>query len=81
MHTLYNQRNYLKALNTADRSNLIHDAFSLAEASYLPYNTALSMTKYLVNEHHYVPWTVATSNLLILREHLYYRTAHHDFEV
>lgn len=73
--------NYLKALSTADRSNLIHDAFSLAKASYLPYATALNMTKYLVFEHDYVPWSVAGSKLISLWDSLYNRSAHPHFEV
>lgn len=71
----------LKALSAADRSNLIHDAFNLAEASYLPYSTALNMTKYLVNENHYVPWSVGASNLLSLRSNLYHLPIHHNLEV
>jgi len=71
----------LKSLNAADRSNLIHDAFILANANYLPYGIALNMTKYLFLEHHYVPWDVAASNLKKLSEHLYQRPAHKNLEV
>jgi len=52
----------LKALSAADRSNLIRDAFILANSNYLPYGIALNMTKYLSLEHHYVPWDVAATN-------------------
>lgn len=68
-------------MSAADRSNLIHDAFNLAEASLLPYSTALDMTKYLVSEHHFVPWYVASSNLIKLRNKLYYREVRHNIEV
>jgi len=71
----------LKALSAADRSNLIHDAFSLAKANYLPYDIALNMTKYLSKEYHYVPWDVAATNLPTLSEHLYQRPAHKNLEV
>lgn len=71
----------LKALSAADRSNLIHDAFSLAEASYLTYDTALNMTKYLVFEQHYVPWAVAATKLISIRSYLYNRTSYQNFEV
>jgi len=65
----------------ADRSNLIHDSFILANANYLPYSISLNMTKYLSLEHHYVPWHVAATNLQILSEHLYQRPAHINLEV
>ncbi|KAL4150039.1 hypothetical protein QTP88_003885 [Uroleucon formosanum] len=68
------------ALSAADRSNLIHDAFSLAKANYLPYGIALNMTKYLSNEHHYVPWDVASTNLNTLRHNLFQRAAHKNLE-
>ncbi|XP_060840151.1 glutamyl aminopeptidase-like isoform X1 [Rhopalosiphum padi] len=68
------------ALNAADRSNLIHDAFSLANANYLPYGIALNMTKYLSSEHHFVPWDVAATNLNKLRNNLYQRPAQKNLE-
>ncbi|CAI6368671.1 unnamed protein product [Macrosiphum euphorbiae] len=68
------------ALSAADRSNLIHDAFSLAKANYLPYDIALNTTKYLSKEHHYIPWDVAATNLQTLSEHLYQRPAHKNLE-
>lgn len=71
----------MKALSAADRSNLIHDAFSLAEANYIPYGVTLNMTKYLVSEYHYVPWSVAASNMIKLRKNLYNRTALNNLEV
>jgi len=71
----------LKALSAADRSNLIHDAFSLANADYLPYDIALNMTNYLSLEHHYVPWDVAATKLKRLSEYLYQRPAHKHLEV
>ncbi|XP_050532031.1 glutamyl aminopeptidase-like isoform X2 [Daktulosphaira vitifoliae] len=70
----------INALNAADRSNLIHDAFSLAEASHLPYSVALNITKYLVTENHYAPWYVAASSLINLRINLYYRPAHYNLD-
>ncbi|CAI6368801.1 unnamed protein product [Macrosiphum euphorbiae] len=70
----------LDALSAADRSNLIHDAFSLANANYLSYGIALNMTKYLSLEHHYVPWDVSATNFKILSEHLYQRPTHNHLE-
>ncbi|XP_060840148.1 glutamyl aminopeptidase-like [Rhopalosiphum padi] len=68
------------AISAADRSNLIHDAFNLANANYLPYGIALNMTKYLSLEHHYVPWDVAATNFNTLRKNLYQRPAHKNLE-
>ncbi|NP_001192196.1 glutamyl aminopeptidase [Acyrthosiphon pisum] len=68
------------ALSAADRSNLIHDAFILANANYLPYGIALNMTKYLSLDHHYVPWDVAATNFKRLSEHLYQRPTHKHLE-
>ncbi|XP_050428008.1 glutamyl aminopeptidase-like isoform X3 [Adelges cooleyi] len=73
-------KNNINTLNAADRSNLIHDAFSLAEASHSPYSIALDMTRYLISEDHYVPWYVAASNLINLRINLYYRPAHYNLD-
>ncbi|XP_026815475.1 glutamyl aminopeptidase-like [Rhopalosiphum maidis] len=70
----------VEAINAADRSNLIHDAFSLANANYLPYGIALNMTKYLSSEHHFVPWDVAATNLNTLRNNLYQRPAQKNLE-
>jgi len=44
---------------TTDRSNLINDAFSLAESGHIPYSIPLSMTLYLKKEKDYVPWATA----------------------
>ncbi|KAG4074313.1 hypothetical protein HA402_008722 [Bradysia odoriphaga] len=57
-------------LSIADRAHLINDAFSLAEATLLPYETALSLTSYLAAETQYVPWSVASTNLLNLKNRL-----------
>ncbi|XP_025417554.1 glutamyl aminopeptidase-like isoform X2 [Sipha flava] len=73
-------KNDIDALSAADRSNLIHDAFNLAEANLLSYSTALNMTKYLVSEYHYVPWYVTSSKLIELRNKLYHREVRYNIE-
>lgn len=55
-----------KRLSISDRTNLIEDAFSLAQASELDYTIAMKMTSYLGNEHSSVPWRVAAANLLAI---------------
>lgn len=59
-----------ETLSIADRAHLINDAFSLAEATLLPYETALDLTSYLAAETQYVPWSVASTNLLNLNDRL-----------
>ncbi|KAJ4438254.1 hypothetical protein ANN_14193, partial [Periplaneta americana] len=49
------------ALHSTDRAHLLDDAFSLAEAGLLNYETAMEMTRYLKNESDYVPWQVAAN--------------------
>ncbi|XP_049950895.1 glutamyl aminopeptidase-like isoform X1 [Schistocerca serialis cubense] len=51
-----------QSLDTADRAHLLDDAFSLAAAGQLRYETALELTRYLSNETEYVPWVVATTH-------------------
>ncbi|CAI6369413.1 unnamed protein product [Macrosiphum euphorbiae] len=73
-------KNNFDVLSVADRSNLLHDSFILANSNYLPYDISLNMTKYLSLEHHYVPWHVVATNLQTLSEHLYQRPAHKNLE-
>lgn len=52
----------------ADRAHLLNDAFSLAEATQLPYEVPLNLTKYLAKEKYNVPWSVASSKLSSIRK-------------
>merc|ERR1712142_1073354 len=47
----------------ADRSNLIDDAFALANVGRLNFVQALDMTEYLKKEQDYVPFETATRSL------------------
>ncbi|XP_074105010.1 glutamyl aminopeptidase isoform X1 [Cotesia typhae] len=60
-----------KRLSISDRTNLIEDAFSLAQASELDYSVALDMTSYLTKERNAVPWDVASSILLTIDKLLF----------
>ncbi|KAJ6640396.1 Glutamyl aminopeptidase, partial [Pseudolycoriella hygida] len=64
-------KNQTNALSIADRAHLINDVFSLAEATLIDYDVALELTSYLTNESEYVPWSVASTNLLNLKSRLY----------
>jgi hypothetical protein len=58
---------------------LLNDVFSLAEGLQVPYDTALTMTKYLKSETHFVPWDVASSKLKTIRNLLYYTEHYQKF--
>ncbi|XP_034934973.1 glutamyl aminopeptidase isoform X2 [Chelonus insularis] len=55
-----------KRLTISDRTSLIEDAFSLAEASQLDYTIAMNITSYLGQERSAVPWRVAEAKLLAI---------------
>jgi glutamyl aminopeptidase len=59
-------------LKTADRVNLLNDAFALAGAHRLPYSVALNLTKYLVGERELAPWETALEEIHSLCNILYY---------
>uniref|UniRef100_A0A6M2E291 Aminopeptidase n=1 Tax=Xenopsylla cheopis TaxID=163159 RepID=A0A6M2E291_XENCH len=61
----------LVTLTASDRAHLLNDAFSLAEATLLPYSTALTMTTYLSKEQHFVPWAVAANEFATLKTLLF----------
>nr|XP_036213142.1 glutamyl aminopeptidase [Bactrocera oleae] len=63
-----------------DRANLLNDAFSLADATQLSYDIALDLTKYLVNEKDYVPWSVVTTKLQTLKRALLYTETYITFK-
>ncbi|XP_065212642.1 glutamyl aminopeptidase-like isoform X2 [Planococcus citri] len=66
-------------LDPADRASLLNDAFSLAESGMIPYEDALSFTRYLPIETHFTPWSVAHSLFLNLHKRLYGTDVHSLF--
>lgn len=58
------------SLNVSDRTHLIEESFSLAEASLLSYEVPLELTKNIVNEIEYTPWSVASSKLQSILSYL-----------
>uniref|UniRef100_A0A8C5LXC1 Aminopeptidase n=1 Tax=Leptobrachium leishanense TaxID=445787 RepID=A0A8C5LXC1_9ANUR len=56
------QENHL-IFSEGDRAGIIDDGFALASAEELDYNITLDLTKYLVNETGYLPWTRVSSGL------------------
>lgn len=51
----------------------------MAEATQVPYATALLLTSYLKTETEYVPWSVASSKLNGLKNSLYYTKTYPKF--
>lgn len=58
------------SLNTSDRTHLLEETFSLAEAGQLSYEIPLELTKNLTNERDYIPWSVAFSKLSTIINYL-----------
>jgi glutamyl aminopeptidase len=52
------------ALGPMDRASLLNDAFSLAESGHIGYSVPLSMTRYLEQEQHLVPWDTVYDQLV-----------------
>ncbi|XP_066980516.1 glutamyl aminopeptidase-like [Macrobrachium rosenbergii] len=52
-----------EALSAPDRSSLLDDAFNLAGADLMPYETVLSLVAYMKKETHYIPWKTVASHL------------------
>ncbi|XP_028679112.2 aminopeptidase N-like [Erpetoichthys calabaricus] len=46
-----------------NRAQIISDAFSLAQAEYIPITLALNTTRYLSKDTEYIPWISALANL------------------
>ncbi|CAL1297547.1 unnamed protein product [Larinioides sclopetarius] len=59
-----------EAFDVADRYNLLHDAFVLAETDRLPYSTPLTLTKYLRKERDALPWNLFRDHLLYFQHSL-----------
>ncbi|CAH1127177.1 unnamed protein product [Ceutorhynchus assimilis] len=62
--------NIYNSLETMDRTHLLEETFSIAEAGQLSYKIALDLTQQLTNETSYAPWTVAHSKLKKINTYL-----------
>lgn len=70
----------IDSMTPLDRAHLLNDVFSLAEGLQVPYDTALTMTKYLKKETHFVPWDVASSKLNSIKNLLYFTEVYPKFK-
>merc|ERR1719153_1277968 len=68
------------AIHVNNRAQIIDDAFNLARANLLDYETALSVTEYLHKEVDYVPWNSALSGLAYIDTMLKRTPAYGDFK-
>ena len=71
----------MQAIPPASRSTLINDAFNLARAGYLDIKVALNISKYLIHERDFVPWTAADDVLGFIESMLRGTEAHDEFVV
>lgn len=56
--------------SVADRTHLLEEAFSIAEADLLDFEVPLELTKKLSAEFDYMPWSVAYIKLRSILNHL-----------
>lgn len=59
--------NNFSVIATKNRAQILNDALNLAAVGYLDYNTALNLTKYLLNEDEYLPWAAAFDSFKDIR--------------
>ncbi|KAJ8961758.1 hypothetical protein NQ318_021359 [Aromia moschata] len=59
-----------ESLSTSDRTHLLEELFSLAEAGRVEYSLPLNLTKKLEQEIDYTPWCVASSGLKNILKYL-----------
>lgn len=60
----------VQELDSADRANLLNDAFNLADSEIITYDIPLKLSNYLTYEDNVVPWAVAQTEFLSLRNKL-----------
>ncbi|KAJ8956778.1 hypothetical protein NQ314_006653 [Rhamnusium bicolor] len=58
------------SLSISDRTHLLEESFSIAEAGQLSYEIPLDLTKNLITEIEYTPWSVASSKLQTILRYL-----------
>ena len=65
-----NTANGFKEIHVVNRAQLIDDSFSLADADIMDYSIPFSLLQYLINETDYIPWAVASHNILLINSKL-----------
>ncbi|XP_066157252.1 glutamyl aminopeptidase-like isoform X3 [Euwallacea fornicatus] len=62
--------NIYTALPVPDRTHLLEESFSIAEAGQLSYRIPLDLSRQLISETEYAPWSVASSKLQAIGTYL-----------
>ncbi|XP_066255526.1 aminopeptidase A-like isoform X1 [Euwallacea similis] len=62
--------NIYTALPVPDRTHLLEESFSIAEAGHLSYRIPLNLSRQLMSETDYAPWSVASSKLQAIGTYL-----------
>lgn len=60
----------MNAFSPSDRGELLIEAFFLARAGHLSYMSALNLSRYIVQENHYVPWAMFSMGTSFLHHRL-----------
>ncbi|XP_077505245.1 uncharacterized protein LOC144115007 [Amblyomma americanum] len=60
----------INAFTPGDRGELLVEAFFLARAGHLSYMSALNLSRYIVQENHYVPWAMFSTATSFLHHRL-----------
>ncbi|XP_050052260.2 uncharacterized protein [Dermacentor andersoni] len=60
----------INAFTPSDRGELLAEAFFLARAGHLSYMSALNLSRYIVQENHYVPWSIFSTATSFLHHRL-----------
>nr|CAD7410180.1 unnamed protein product [Timema cristinae] len=64
------ESNVYENIHVVNRAQLLNDAFNLARAGQLSYETVLNVTRYLSREKDYIPWHSAFSGLSFINRFL-----------
>lgn len=68
-------------IHALNRAQILDDAMNLARSGLLTYNMALSLTTYLKNERHYLPWKAGFNSLAYINSMLIRTGDYHYFKV
>lgn len=71
----------LQTIPISARSQLLDDAFTLAESGRIDYNVPLKMAHYLTEENDYAPWATAMGHFERIQQLLRTKASYGDLQV
>uniref|UniRef100_A0A147BG10 glutamyl aminopeptidase n=1 Tax=Ixodes ricinus TaxID=34613 RepID=A0A147BG10_IXORI len=72
LHLIEDAMNHdINVISPSDRAELLFETFSLARAGHVSYMSALNLSKYIINEPHYVPWATFSAVASFLHHRLF----------